>query len=230
MPQAAPDGSRITAATSPGASVSARAGGSAGTTITELAIPAGSPAVSGWSNGGSAPTATWSCQPWKCPASLTILSRPVTARASRSASSDASVPLDGEADPLGRGDQPDHGSAQSLSSSWPAPGWNELRPPGPGPRPPPRGDRARAAARRGPSRSRPARGRRGPTCGRPRPARPRAGTARRAGRRGSRRRAASAWPAWRGRPTGGSPWPRRPRWRRRPAVPVLMTCWLSVGP
>jgi hypothetical protein len=114
------------AATSPARSTSASTAASAGMTATEPEISSGSPAVSGVSKGGSAPRAAWSCQPWKCPASFTILLRPVTARASRRASSDASVPLEVNRTRSAEGTRRITASAQSLSSSWQAPGWNDL--------------------------------------------------------------------------------------------------------
>jgi len=65
VPQAAPEGSRMTAATSSSWSAAASAGASAGTTVTTWPSTPGTPAVSGPRNGGSVPKDTWSCQPWK---------------------------------------------------------------------------------------------------------------------------------------------------------------------
>ena len=92
-PQAAPVGSRITQATSPRASSRSSAPSANGSTTLRWGL-GGDPSGGRRSSGNATPGIASSCQPWKWPASLSTRLRPVKPRATRSASSVASVPLE----------------------------------------------------------------------------------------------------------------------------------------
>ena len=166
-PHAAPVGSRITQATSPRASSASSAPSANGSTTVRSGF-GGDPLGGSRSTGSATPGLASSCQPWKCPASLSTRLRAVKPRATRSASSVASVPLEVKRTRSALGTSATMRSAQSASSTLLAPKCV--------PEPRLRAQRlddgrmrvARDAARRGPSRSRARDGRRDPTCRRPR--------------------------------------------------------------
>ena len=119
-PQAAPVGSRITQATSPPASSASSAPSTNGSTTVRSGL-GGDPTGAAGSTGSATPGLASSCQPWKWPASLSTRLRAVKPRATRSASSVASVPLDVKRTRSALGTSATMRSAQSASSSLLAP-------------------------------------------------------------------------------------------------------------
>ena len=101
----------------------AASGPSGRTTRVSAATAAGTPGGANRRPSGSRSTVTASCQPWKWSRSLAIRSRPLAARARRRASIVASVPDEVKRTRSTEATMAAIRSAQSISSSLPAPKW-----------------------------------------------------------------------------------------------------------